>query len=461
MDSRDEENPLVVDSLLIRTPKNHTRDVHILSCAFLLIFLAYGAAQNLETTVNTEGNLGTISLGILYLSFTFFSLFSSLVVRLLGSKNAIVLGTTGYWLFVAANLKPSWYTMVPASVYLGFAASIIWVGQGTYLTSTARSHARDHNLHEGTIIGKFNGEFWGVFASHQLVGNLISLALLRNGTGGTTSGTTLLFIVFLISMTLGTILMCFLSKDDGKGEKGSADASVNFYSYVVSLSKSVIAPLFDIKMILIIPLIAYSGLQQAFVWAEFTKEIVTPTLGAPGVGGAMAMYGAFDALVSKRSRNKNTSIALLVLYANVPKIKCSLAAGQLTSGLSSITYIVFGGALVQAVVFLWLLLKYSVTGGILGIIYPLLMAAILGIGDGVLNTQLSALIGILFKHDTEGAFAQLKVWQCASIAVVFFVTPYISLQTMLVIMLAAIGVSLVGVLFLTIKVEKVFFSSSL
>ncbi|KAJ0027961.1 hypothetical protein Pint_35452 [Pistacia integerrima] len=453
MDSRDEENPLVVDSLLIRTPKNHTRDVHILSCAFLLIFLAYGAAQNLETTVNTEGNLGTISLGILYLSFTFFSLFSSLVVRLLGSKNAIVLGTTGYWLFVAANLKPSW-------LYNGASFCVSWLccfnnmgwtgAKGTYLTSTARSHARDHNLHEGTIIGKFNGEFWGVFASHQLVGNLISLALLRNGTGGTTSGTTLLFIVFLISMTLGTILMCFLSKDDGKGEKGSADASVNFYSYVVSLSKSVIAPLFDIKMILIIPLIAYSGLQQAFVWAEFTKEIVTPTLGAPGVGGAMAMYGAFDALVSKRSRNN---------FCNF--FQCSLAAGQLTSGLSSITYIVFGGALVQAVVFLWLLLKYSVTGGILGIIYPLLMAAILGIGDGVLNTQLSALIGILFKHDTEGAFAQLKVWQCASIAIVFFVTPYISLQTMLVIMLAAIGVSLVGVLFLTIKVEKVFFSSSL
>ncbi|XP_044474394.1 UNC93-like protein 3 [Mangifera indica] len=435
MDSLAEETPLVVDnSSLIRTPKNNTRDIHILSCAFLLIFLAYGAAQNLQTTVNTEGNLGTISLGILYVSFTIFSLFASLVVRLLGSKNAIVLGTTGYWLFVAANLKPSWYTMVPASVYLGFAASIIWVGQGTYLTSTAHRHARDRNLQEGTVIGKFNGEFWGFFASHQLVGNLISLALLRNGSGGTTSGTTLLFIVFLISMTLGTILMCFLHKDDGKGEKGSADAPVNFYSYVLSLSKSVITPLFDIRMILIIPLIAYSGLQQAFVWAEFTKEIVTPTLGAPGVGGAMAMYGAFDAL-------------------------CSLAAGRLTSGLSSITYIVFGGALVQAVVFLWLLLKYSVTGGVLGIVYPLLMAAILGIGDGVLNTQLSALLGILFKHDMEGSFAQLKVWQSASIAVVFFINPYISLQTMLIIMLAAIGLSLAGVLFLTIKVEKAFFSS--
>lgn len=41
----------------------------------------------------------------------------------------------------------------------------------------------------------------------------------------------------------------------------------------------------------------------------------------------------------------------------------------------------------------------SLTSGILGVTYPLLMAAMLGIGDGVLNTQLSALLGILFKHD--------------------------------------------------------------
>jgi MFS family permease len=183
MESRDEETPLVDDNLVVQTPKkNHARDVHILSSAFLLVFLAYGAVQNLESTLNTEDDLGTTSLGILYVSFTFFSLVASMVVRGLGSKNALVLGTTGYWLFIAANLKPSWYTMVPASVYLGFSASIIWVGQGTYLTSTARSHARDYNLHEGTVIGNFNGEFWGLFASHQFVGNLISLALLKDGT---------------------------------------------------------------------------------------------------------------------------------------------------------------------------------------------------------------------------------------------------------------------------------------
>lgn len=32
--------------------------------------------------------------------------------------------------------------------------------------------------------------------------------------------------------------------------------------------------------------------------AEFTKYIVEPVLGEAGVGGAMAVYGAFDAVVS-------------------------------------------------------------------------------------------------------------------------------------------------------------------
>ncbi|CAL5389644.1 unnamed protein product [Camellia sinensis] len=431
----EEEAPLVAENSETQTltKKNHTRDVHILSSAFLLIFLAYGAVQNLESTINTEEDLGTISLGILYSSFMVFSFFASLVVRFLGTKNALVLGTTGYWLFIAANLKPTWYTMVPASLYMGFSASIIWVAEGTYLTSTARSHAHDLNLEEGNVIGNFNGEFWGMFAGHQFVGNLMSLVLLKDGTGGTTSGSgiTLLYIVFLCSMTLGTILMCFLQKRDAKGEEILPDSSVSFYSSMVSLSKSIIAPLFDLRMLLIIPLIAYSGLQQAFVWAEYTKYIVEPALGESGVGGAMAVYGAFDAI-------------------------CSLAMGRLTSGLKSMTLIVCAGAFIQLIVLLWLLLKYSVTSGVLGILYPLLMAAALGIGDGIFNTQLNALLGMLFKHDMEGAFAQLKVWQCVSIAVVFFVSPYISLHAVLVVMLVAVCISVVGFLFLTLMVEKAF-----
>ncbi|KAF8069340.1 hypothetical protein N665_1141s0001 [Sinapis alba] len=434
MDSRnDEEAPFLLvtgsEDGKVRTGKSYTRDVHILSLSFLLIFLAFGAAQNLETTINKD--LGTISLGILYVSFMFCSMVASLVVRLMGSKNALLLGTTGYWLFVAANLKPSWITMVPASLYLGFAASIIWVGQGTYLTSIARSHAKENHVHEGSIIGVFNGEFWAIFACHQLFGNLLTLTLLKDGKEGSTSGTTLLLLVFLLIMTFGTILMFFIRKIEGEDGKEPVGSSMGLVDSLLSLPRMIITPLLDVRMLLIVPLLAYSGLQQAFVWAEFTKEIVTPAIGVSGVGGAMAVYGALNAV-------------------------CSITAGRFTSGLSSIIFIVSGGVVAQASVFLWLLLGYRTTSGVLGTVYPLIMAAILGIGDGILNTQISALLALLFKHDTEGAFAQVKVWQSASIAIVFFLSPYISLQAMVIVMLVMVCVSLLSFLVLTLKVESVF-----
>jgi len=51
----DEETPLVADNSPPQAPntRTHTRDIHILSLAFLLVFLAFGAAQNLQSTLNT------------------------------------------------------------------------------------------------------------------------------------------------------------------------------------------------------------------------------------------------------------------------------------------------------------------------------------------------------------------------------------------------------------------------
>jgi hypothetical protein len=51
----EEEAPLVASvhgASAVLVVRNHTRDLHILSLAFLFVFSAYGAAQNLESTVN-------------------------------------------------------------------------------------------------------------------------------------------------------------------------------------------------------------------------------------------------------------------------------------------------------------------------------------------------------------------------------------------------------------------------
>ncbi|CAN6352058.1 unnamed protein product [Urochloa humidicola] len=408
--------------------RSPTADAHILSAAFLFVFSAYSSAQNLESTVNTKGDLGTVSLGILYTSFTLFAVVASPVVTQLGPKRALVVGSSGYVLFILANLVPTWYTMMPASLYLGFCASIIWVGQiteGTYLTSAALSHARDNNLAEGRTLGNFTGEFWGIMASTQVIGNLLSLALLRNGKDGrSVTGKNLLFVVFLGCMIVGIVLLCLLSKREEKGDNDPLHSS----SFGAML-KYIVAPLKDRRMLLIIPLMVYIGLEHAFVWAVFTKSIVTPALGISGVGGAMAIFGAAGTV-------------------------CALVTGYLTSGLYSATLIVSFGAIVQAVVLFWLLLFYSPMGGVLGAVAPLLIGALWGAGDGMMNTELNAIVGLLFEDTKEASFAQFKVWECGAVAIIFFLSPHITLQAMLIFMTAALFISFGAFLLLTIVAEK-------
>nr|GEW55556.1 UNC93-like protein 3 [Tanacetum cinerariifolium] len=95
-----------------------------------------------------------------------------------------------------------------------------------------------------------------------------------------------------LNKELGSILTFMLKKKDGEEMEGGRDSSPGFYTLLVSLWKQV---------------------------AEFTKYYVQPCLGESRVGGAIAVYGVVDAI-------------------------CSLAVGRFTSGLSSITLIVSGGA---------------------------------------------------------------------------------------------------------------------
>jgi hypothetical protein len=54
----------------------------------------------------------------------------------------------------------------------------------------------------------------------------------------------------------------------------------------------------------------------------------------------------------------------------------------------------------------------------------------------------------------EAAFAQLKVWQSGAIAVIFFLSPNITLQAMLILMATALIISFGAFLLLTLVVEK-------
>ena len=50
----------------------------------------------------------------------------------------------------------------------------------------------------------------------------------------------------------------------------------------------------DSKMMSIIPLIMYSGLEVSFIWSDFTTNYVAESLGVADIGYVMAIFGAAD-----------------------------------------------------------------------------------------------------------------------------------------------------------------------
>ncbi|KAL2650261.1 hypothetical protein R1flu_018389 [Riccia fluitans] len=393
----------------------YLRDLHMLSLCFLLVFLAYGATQNLESSLFTDKGLGSTSLGVLYLSLTIFSFGAPIVVMRFGSKKALLFGLSGYWIFIAANLFPSWYTLIPASVYLGFTAAILWVAEGTYITFAAKNHAAICNIPEATALGRFNGEFWGAFSCHQVIGNLISLALLdfQKKPDKSSAGLVELFLVFLGSMTIGTILVCLLRPHDNLTSRASFgdDSGMNR-----GYAKASFALLSERRMLFLICLLVYTGMQQAFIWGDFTRDIIKPTLGLSWVGGVMAFYGASDTIAS-------------------------VVAGRFSSGLLSIAVILTGGACCQIIVMAVLFFQGSLeqTSGYSYIVFG--AAIIWGVGDATFNTQISAVLGIFYPNSTEAAFAQWKIWQSVATSAAFFVSPYTTLITKLLILFVSLVIS--------------------
>lgn len=67
--------------------------------------------------------------------------------------------------------------------------------------------------------------------------------------------------------------MFFIRKIDGEDGKEPVGSSVSLVDSLVSLPRMIITPLLDIRMLLIVPLLAYSGLQQAFVWYVYQQTV--------------------------------------------------------------------------------------------------------------------------------------------------------------------------------------------
>ncbi len=108
------------EPILVQSNFTIMKNVVVVSFAFLLLFTSFQSLQNLQSSLNKEGNLGLISLIIIYASLIVSCMFiPPAMIGRIGCKWTLAASMACYAAFIAANYYPRWYTLAFTSALLG------------------------------------------------------------------------------------------------------------------------------------------------------------------------------------------------------------------------------------------------------------------------------------------------------------------------------------------------------
>lgn len=97
-----------------------TKNMLIVSFGFLLLFTAFQSLQNLQSSLNPDKGLGLASLSVIYATLILSCMFvPPMIIGRLGCKWTLVLSMVGYVLYTASNYHARWWTLIPASIFIG------------------------------------------------------------------------------------------------------------------------------------------------------------------------------------------------------------------------------------------------------------------------------------------------------------------------------------------------------
>lgn len=178
------------------------KNLIFLFIGFLLLFMGFDSSQYYFSSIFYSENIklvSLISLSLIYLTFAIATFFSPFFCRKLGLKKSLFISSLFYPLFILSVLLKSEIFIYLASIFLGFAASIIWTAQGTYFVQ--QTNDKNRGFYSGLFFAMIPlGTSFAVFLSSFFV--------------ETVNYVVIYFILFLISI-VGSILL-LVPSDKGR-----------------------------------------------------------------------------------------------------------------------------------------------------------------------------------------------------------------------------------------------------
>lgn len=422
------------------------KNLLIICIAFMLLFTAFISMSALQSSINKVDGLGTWSNTAIYASLVLSSMFlPSYVIKTLTAKWTLPVCMICYTIYICTQFYPEFYTIVPSGILVGIAAAPLWSAKCIYVTQVAERYAKLTSVDVEPIIARFFGIFFFFFRGSSLWGNLISSLVLRKDRNGnkTDANITLCGIYYCPDTHLpednfltthdqlytlsGTYLACsiiawvFVAIFLDPLEKYTEGCSTDSYeqkqqdktnlSLLIATFKHIAKP----YQLCIIPLTIWSGLEKGFFLSDFTAGFISCIFGVSEVGWVLITYGVSNAI-------------------------SSLSFGVITKYTGRLPLYLLGAFINLTVIII--LLIWTPDPGREWVFF--VIAGIWGIADGVWQTQINALYGVLFANDKEAAFSNYRLWESTGYLIAFILQTQVCIKAKLYILLSVVVMGMVG-----------------
>ncbi|XP_064618625.1 protein unc-93 homolog A-like [Lineus longissimus] len=427
------------------TSKGAVKNIVVLGVAFMFVYTAFVSLQSLQSTMNAKEGLGVASLCSIYTATLLSCFFAPWIIHKLKTKWTIILAFGLFTVYVIIHFYPKDFMLIPTSILLGFLMGPLWIAQSTYLTTTAYNYAKEMGTAYDRVVGKFNAVFCSVFQLSQIWGNILSAAVLYNdhtkvlnenssrphpcgaqdcGWNNNDLNQTMHValipdnsLYMLLSIYIGCSLMgvvIIVSLLDVLAPPKTADRE---WQSVQGSSRTMfcatVKMFADPRLHLLFPLVIFTGLEQGFIFGDFTKSYVNCALGVHNIGFTMITFGAITAA---------SAFVIGFLVKHIKRIAIVIAGA------------VFHASLILAL-YLW---KPSIED--IPMFY--VVAACLGLCDAIWQTQSNTLFGVLFPEKQEAAFAAYRIFQSLGFALAFGYSYFLCVETKLYILASVLVISL-------------------
>nr|XP_042911923.1 protein unc-93 homolog A-like [Parasteatoda tepidariorum]XP_042911924.1 protein unc-93 homolog A-like [Parasteatoda tepidariorum]XP_042911925.1 protein unc-93 homolog A-like [Parasteatoda tepidariorum]XP_042911926.1 protein unc-93 homolog A-like [Parasteatoda tepidariorum] len=149
--SKDTDENAKTDNSNEFTKARIIKNLVLVSFTFLLSFTAFGGLATLQSTMNKE--VGLICFAMQYVCGCITCLFlPKYLIKKFGSKHVLVFSMFAYVPYLASNYYPVFGVMMPASIIVGFATSLVFNSLCTYVNDLSSLYANlcsgndPHNL---------------------------------------------------------------------------------------------------------------------------------------------------------------------------------------------------------------------------------------------------------------------------------------------------------------------------